>query len=37
MKKSLSLKDRGAWFFIAGVVLVLIIVLVAGLHYFGAI
>jgi hypothetical protein len=37
MKKSFSLRDRGAWFYIAGVVLALIIAAVAGLHYFGKI
>jgi hypothetical protein len=37
MKKSLSLKKQGAWLFVAGVALALIIALIAGLHYFGKI
>ena len=37
MKKSLSLRNRGAWFYIAGVVIALIIAAIAGLHYFGKI
>jgi hypothetical protein len=37
MKKSVSLKNKGAWFYIAGAIAALIIALVAGLHYFGKI
>jgi hypothetical protein len=35
MKRSLSLKSHGAWLYIAGVIVALIIAALAGLHYFG--
>jgi hypothetical protein len=37
MKKSPSLKNRAEWFYIAGIVIALIIAVAAGLHYFGKI
>jgi hypothetical protein len=37
MKKSVSLKNWGAWLYVAGVIIALIIAVVAGLRYFGKI
>jgi len=37
MKKPISLKNSGAWFYIAGVLVALIIAVAAGLYYFGKI
>jgi hypothetical protein len=37
MKKSKSLKNEGAWFYVAGAIVALIIAAIAGLHYFGKI
>jgi len=37
MKKSMSLRNRGAWIFVIAAIIALIIAVVAGLHYFGKI
>jgi hypothetical protein len=37
MKNSPLLKNRAEWFYIAGIVIALIIAALAGLHYFGKI
>jgi hypothetical protein len=34
---SLRLKRHGAWLYVAGVIVALIIAVLAGLHYFGVI
>ncbi len=36
MKKAMPIKNVGTWLFIAGVLIVLIIAIAAGLHYFRA-
>jgi hypothetical protein len=36
IKKAMPIKSAGAWFFIAGVLIALIIAVIAGLHYFKA-
>jgi hypothetical protein len=35
MKKSMSLKGRGGWFYVIGVVIALIIAIVVAVYYFG--
>jgi len=34
MKKAMPIKNAGTWFFIAAVLIVLIIAIAVGLHYF---
>jgi len=34
MKKPMSLKKKGAWFYIAGAIIALIIAIIAGMCYF---
>jgi len=36
IKKAMTIKNAGTWFFIAGVLIALIIAVIAGLHYFRA-
>jgi hypothetical protein len=35
MKKSMTMKSREPWVFVAATIITLIIAVVAGLHYFG--